>query len=335
MNLSEFPRRIYTPFDTPIQPLDKLTKELGGGARIWMKRDDLLGLAMGGNKTRKLEYLMADALEKGADTIITCGAIQSNHCRLTLAAAVTEGLKCHLVLEERIPNSYNKYAGGNNLLYHLLGAEGIYVVDGSIDSMTEVQRVADELTAKGRKPYIIPGGGSNAIGATGYARCAQEILRQSSELCVNFDCVICTGGSAGTQAGLIVGFKGENADIPVIGISNKSCSIQKKNVLYVVSKLREHLGVDKEITMGDVIVFDDYIGPGYSISSPEMIDAVKLVARTEGIILDPVYTGKTMAGMIDLYKKGYFKNCENILFIHTGGTPALFTYTEDFFEDEE
>ena len=156
MNLSKFPRRIYTPFDTPIQPLDKLTKELGGGARIWMKRDDLLGLAMGGNKTRKLEYLMADALEKGADTIITCGAIQSNHCRLTLAAAVTEGLKCHLVLEERIPNSYNKYAGGNNLLYHLLGAEGIYVVDGSIDSMTEVQRVADELTAKGRKPYIFP-----------------------------------------------------------------------------------------------------------------------------------------------------------------------------------
>jgi len=335
MNLAKFPRRIYTPYDTPIQPLDKLTAVLGGnGPRIWMKRDDMLGLAMGGNKTRKLEFLMADALEKGADTIITCGAVQSNHCRLTLASAVTEGLKCHLVIEQRVPNSYNEHASGNNFLYFLLGVEGIHVVDGGSDMAAEMQKVADELTAQGRKPYIVPGGGSNEIGATGYAACAQEILNQSLKMGVSFDHIVCTSGSTGTHAGLLVGLKGENANIPLTGIGiNKPCPIQKPNVLKLATKLKEHLGVENEITMDDVVVFDDYVGAGYSRPTQGMIDAVKLVARTEGILLDPVYTGKTMAGMLDLYKKGYFDGCKNILFVHTGGSPALFAYTDTFFAE--
>ncbi|MBR0139206.1 MAG: D-cysteine desulfhydrase [Firmicutes bacterium] len=336
MNLAKFPRRIYTPYETPIQPLDRLTEVLGGGPRIWIKRDDMLGLAMGGNKTRKLEFLMADALEKGADTVITCGAVQSNHCRLTLAAAVTEGLKCHLVIEQRVPGSYNEHATGNNFLYHLLGVEGIHVVDGGSDMMAEMKKVADELAAQGRKPYIIPGGGSNEIGATGYAACAQEILNQSFKMGVNFDHIVCTSGSTGTHAGLLVGLKGENANIPLTGIGiNKPLPIQKPNVYNLSVKLAKHLGVANEITMDDVIVFDDYVGPGYSRVTQGMVEAVELVAKTEGILLDPVYTGKTMAGMIDLYKKGYFEGCRNILFIHTGGSPALFAYTDTFFEYEE
>ena len=340
MNLAKFPRRVYTPYETPIQPMDRLTSILResnpNGPRVWIKRDDMLGLAMGGNKTRKLEFLMADALEKGADTIITCGAVQSNHCRLTLAAAVTEGLKCHLVIEQRVPNSYDPHASGNNFLYRLLGLkeEDFTVVAGGSDMTAEMQKVADKLAAEGRKPYIVPGGGSNEIGATGYASCAQEILGQMFKMGVNFDHIVCTSGSTGTHAGLLVGLKGNNANIPLTGIGiNKPVPVQKPNVLKLATKLAERLGVENEITMDDVIVFDDYVGPGYSRVTDGMIEAVKLVARSEGIILDPVYTGKTMAGTIDLYKKGYFDGCKDILFVHTGGSPALFAYTDNFFEE--
>lgn len=334
MNLAKFPRRIYTPYFTPIERLDRLTKVMGGPT-IYMKRDDMLGLTMGGNKTRKLEFLMADALEKGADTIITCGAVQSNHCRLTLAAAVKEGLKCHLVLEQRVPNSYREDASGNNYLFHLLGVEGIHVVDGGSEMMAEMNKVADELKAKGRKPYIIPGGGSNAIGGTGYAACAQEILQQSFAMGVSFDHIICTSGSTGTHAGLLVGLKGENANIPLTGIGiNRKKDAQRKAVYDHSVELAKHLGVANEITMDDVIVFDDYIGEGYSRVTKGMVKAVKLVARTEAILLDPVYTGKTMDGMLDLMQKGYFDGCKNILFVHTGGSPALFAYTDTFFPEE-
>jgi len=177
MNLAHFPRRRYTEGYTPIEKLPRFTKALGG-PDIYIKRDDLLGLTSGGNKTRKLEFLVANALAQGADTLITCGAVQSNHCRLTLAAAVKEGLKCRLVLEERVANSYNPDASGNNFLFRLLGVEEIKVVPGGSDMMREMQGVADELTAEGRMGYIIPGGGSNPIGATGYASCAQEIINQ-------------------------------------------------------------------------------------------------------------------------------------------------------------
>ena len=335
MNLAKFPRRGYVTEPTPLEALPNFSKALGADINIYIKRDDLLPGTAGGNKTRKLDFSMADAINQGADTIITCGAVQSNHCRLTLAAAVKEGLKCHLVLEQRVPNSYREDASGNNYLFHLLGVEGIHVVDGGSDMMAEMNKVADELKAKGRKPYIIPGGGSNAIGGTGYAACAQEILQQSFAMGVSFDHIICTSGSTGTHAGLLVGLKGENANIPLTGIGiNRKKDAQRKAVYDHSVELAKHLGVANEITMDDVIVFDDYIGEGYSRVTKGMVKAVKLVARTEAILLDPVYTGKTMDGMLDLMQKGYFDGCKNILFVHTGGSPALFAYTDTFFPEE-
>ena len=333
MNLSKFPRRRYTQYATPIEKLERLSAILGGST-VYMKRDDLLGLAGGGNKTRKLEFLMADALSKGADTVITCGAVQSNHCRLTLAAAVKEGLRCQLVLEQRVPGSYDRYASGNNFLFHLLGVEAVHVVEGGSDMMAEMQRVADELREQGRKPYIIPGGGSNEIGALGYVACAQEMLQQLFEMELSIDHIIVTSGSTGTHAGVLTGIIGQNAHIPVTGIGiNRRKGPQTEAVYALCSALASKLELKYAPAMEDVIVFDDYIGEGYSRPTKEMIEAVKLVARTEAILLDPVYTGKAMAGMIDLIKKGYFGDAKNILFLHTGGSPALYAYTKEFFQE--
>lgn len=328
MNLSRFPRRFYTAGATPIEPLSRLSKLLGG-PNIFIKRDDLLGLTAGGNKTRKLEFLMGDALEKGADTIITCGAVQSNHCRLTLAAAIKEGMDCHFVIEQRVPGSYNKKAGGNNFLYELLGVTGIHVVDGGTDLMAKMQEVAADLAAKGRKPYIIPGGGSNEIGSLGYAACAQEILYQTSEMGLRIDNLVLTSGSAGTHAGMLTGMIALNSQIPVTGIGiNKENKRQIPQVHDLAVRTAAKLGLKNPPSLEDVIIFEDYIGAGYSISTPAMVEAIQLLARTEGILLDPVYTGKTMAGLIDLVKKGYFRDCENILFLHTGGSPALYHYMD-------
>jgi D-cysteine desulfhydrase len=333
MNLSKFPRRRYTQYATPIEKLERLSGILGGPT-VYMKRDDLLGLAGGGNKTRKLEFLMADALSKGADTVITCGAVQSNHCRLTLAAAVKEGLRCQLVLEQRVPGSYDRYASGNNFLFHLLGVEAVHVVEGGSDMMAEMQRVADELREQGRKPYIIPGGGSNEIGALGYVACAQEMLQQLFEMELSIDHIIVTSGSTGTHAGVLTGIIGQNAHIPVTGIGiNRRKSPQTEAVYALCTALASKLELRQAPAKEDVIVFDDYIGEGYSRPTKEMIEAVRLVARTEAILLDPVYTGKAMAGMIDLIKKGYFGDAKNILFLHTGGSPALYAYTKEFFQE--
>lgn len=329
MNLAKFPRRRYTEGFTPLQKLSRLS-EIMDGPEIYIKRDDLLGLTAGGNKTRKLEFLMADALAKGADTIITCGAVQSNHCRLTLSAAVTEGLKCQLVLEQRVPNSYNAHASGNNFLFDLLGVEAVHVVDGGSDMMAEMQKVADALIQQGRKPYIIPGGGSNEIGALGYVSCAQEVLAQAFDKGIDFDHIIVTSGSTGTHAGLLVGINGENAHIPITGISiNRKKDVQRDNVYKLCVKTCEKLGVPV-FSEDKVVVYDDYVGEGYSRVTDGMLHAVKLVAKTEGILLDPVYTGKTMAGFLDLIKKGVFKKGEKVLFVHTGGSPALFAYTDYF-----
>lgn len=332
MNLAQFPRRRYTEGKTPLEKLSRLTEHLGG-PNIYMKRDDLLGLTLGGNKTRKLEFLVADALAKGADTLITCGAVQSNHCRLTLAAAVKEGLKCRFVLEERVPGSYKPQNSGNNFIFHLLGIEKITVVPGGSNMMEEMEKVAKELEAEGRKGYIIPGGGSNAIGATGYVACAEEILEQTFDMGVNLDYVITTSGSTGTHAGLVVGFYGCNSNISVIGMDiSRPKDVQEEMVYKTVEKTAKHVGIKGGVPREAVVCFDEYVGPGYSIPTEGMIEAVKLLARTEGILMDPVYSGKAMAGMIDLIKKGYFKKDQNILFVHTGGSPALFAYTKEFWE---
>ncbi len=332
MNLARFARRHYTDGHTPLEAAPRFSAALGG-PRIFIKRDDLLGLSAGGNKTRKLEFLVAEALAQGADTLITCGAVQSNHCRLTLAAAVKEGLKCRLVLEERVPKSYNPEASGNNFLYRLLGVEKIKVVPGGSDMMKEMLQTAEEVAAEGRKAYVIPGGGSNPVGATGYVACAEEILAQAFEKGINFDRIVCASGSAGTHAGLVTGFYGNNSNIPIVGIDvSRPKEAQEKLVYDLVQRTATHVGVKSEIPREAVLCFGDYVGRGYSIPTPEMAEAVRMLARTEGILLDPVYTGKAMAGLIDLSRKGFFKKSENVLFVHTGGSPALYAYMKSLLD---
>jgi D-cysteine desulfhydrase len=306
--------------------LPRFTEAIGG-PDIYIKRDDLLGLTAGGNKTRKLEFLVADALEQKADTLITCGAVQSNHCRLTLAAAVKEGLKCRLVLEERVPGSYNPDASGNNFLFRLLGVEKIEIVAAGSDMGSAMEKVADDLAKEGRRGYIIPGGGSNAIGATGYVSCAQEIQTQLFEKGLNIDRLCVASGSAGTHAGLLTGFLGCNMNIPIVGIGvSRDPEDQDPLVHKVAVETAARVGVNQEIPRDAVVTFGDYWRPKYSVPNQKMVEAVNIMAKTEGILLDPVYTGKAMAGMIDLCRKGYFKKGEKVLYVHTGGSPALYAY---------
>lgn len=327
MNLAKFPRRRYTEGQTPIEKLENISKVLGGPT-IYIKRDDLLGLTSGGNKTRKLEFLMADALAKGADTILTCGAVQSNHCRLTLSAAVKEGLKCQLILEERVKDSYNPEASGNNFLFNLLGVEVVRVVPGGSNMLGELEKLAEELRAQGRKPYIIPGGGSNPIGATGYVACAEEIMSQLFDKGINIDHFVVPSGSAGTHAGIVAGMVGVNANIPITGISvNRNKKLQTEAVYKLAKETAKHIGVKEEITEDMVQVRDEFVGPGYSLPTGTMVEAVQLLARTEGILLDPVYTGKAFAGLVGMIREGKLKKGENVLFLHTGGSPALYAYT--------
>lgn len=327
MHLARFPRRRYTPGPTAIERLEHLTRHLGGPT-IYIKRDDQLGLTGGGNKTRKLEFLVADALAQGADTLITVGAVQSNHCRLTLAAAVKEGLKCQLVLEERVPNSYDPDASGNNFLFKLLGVEKIKVVAAGSDLMGEMQSLADDLARQGRKAYLIPGGGSNPLGALGYVACAEEILAQTFEMGLRLDHIISTSGSGGTHAGMLVGMVGNHSHIPITGVSVRNAKgKQLGNIFELAKKTADLLNLGR-FPKKTVQVVDDYVGPGYSLPTEGMIEAVKLLAELEGILLDPVYTGKAMAGLIDMVRQGRFSNDDNVLFLHTGGSPALFAYQD-------
>jgi D-cysteine desulfhydrase len=328
MNLARFPRRRYTEGWTPLHKLERLSTLLGG-PEIYMKRDDLLGLAAGGNKTRKLEFLVADALAQGADTLITCGAVQSNHCRLTLAAAVVEGLKCQLLLEERVRGSYTPTGSGNNFLYRLLGVERVKVTPGGSPLLQIMGEMAEELKAQGRTAYVIPTGGSNPVGATGYVVCAEETLAQLFELGIRIDRVVCASGSGGTHAGLVAGFCGSNSGIPVVGVNVSRKKGPQEELIYdLASRTAAHVGIPGALPRETVLCFDQYVGPGYSLPTPSMIEAVQMLARTEAILLDPVYTGKAMAGLIDLVRKGFFKKGEHVLFVHTGGAPALYAYEE-------
>ena len=326
MHLARFPRRRYTPGATAIEYLPHLTARLNG-PRIWIKRDDLLGLAGGGNKTRKLEFLVADALAQGADTLITVGAVQSNHCRLTLAAAVREGLKCRLVLEQRVPGSYDPAASGNNFLFDLLGVEAIKVVSAGTDLAAAMDEVARELAAEGRKGYVIPGGGSNPLGALGYVACAEELLGQTFDLGLKLDRIVVASGSAGTHAGLLVGLAGNNAGIPVTGINvRRPRGEQEGNVHALAEQTAAFLGLGNGVPRDAVVCRDEWVGPGYSLPTAEMVEAVRMFASVEGILLDPVYTGKAAAGLIGLIRSGEIGPDETVLFLHTGGSPALFAY---------
>ena len=331
MNLAQFPRRGYVKQPTPVEPLPSFSKALGGKVNIWIKRDDTLPGTGGGNKTRKLDFCIADALARGADTLITCGAVQSNHCRLTLAWAVKEGLDCHLVLEERVPGSYNPQSSGNNFLFQMLGVSSVTVVPGGSPMLQEMQKLADKLAAAGRKPYIIPGGASNSIGALGYVQCAQELQQQMFEQGCNFDHVIVPSGSAGTHAGFLLGMLACNMNIPVTGIGvNRKKPVQEQAVFDLMHQTADLIGAAVNIPREAVVAYDDYVGPGYSLPTAAMAEAVTLLARTESILLDPVYSGKAMSGLIDLVRKGVLPAGSNVLFLHTGGSPALYAYEETF-----
>ncbi|WP_332767033.1 D-cysteine desulfhydrase [Phenylobacterium sp.] len=330
MNLAKFARRRYSAGQTPLEALPRLSAALGG-PNIFMKRDDLTGLASGGNKTRKLEFLVADALAQGCDTLVTVGAVQSNHCRLTLAAAAKEGLKCRLVLEQRVPGSYDPRASGNNFLFELIGAETITVVDAGADLAAAMGAVAEAVASLGRKAYVIPGGGSNALGSMGYVACFEEIMAQAFDQGLRLDHLVCASGSAGTHAGLLAGAFGTCANLPITGINvRRPRAEQEANVFQLAQTSAALAGITAPLPRDSVVCLDEWVGPGYSLPTPEMVEAVRLTAALEGVLLDPVYTGKAMAGLIGMIRRGDFKAGENVLFLHTGGSPALYAYQPIF-----
>jgi L-cysteate sulfo-lyase len=330
MKLTTFPRIRITHGPTPLEFMPRLTEALGG-PNLYIKRDDCTGLSTGGNKTRKLEFLMADAVKHGADTIITQGATQSNHARQTVAIAAKMGMQCELLLEDRTGSKDASYKqSGNVFLDHLYGAH-VEEVPGGTDMNAAMEKRAGELRAKGRKPYIIPGGGSNPIGALGYVVCALELTDQFNNLGLNVDCVVHATGSAGTQAGLVAGFEGTRSQIPVLGIGVRAPrQAQETNVFKLAVKTAELLGVPGSVRRESVMANCDYVGGGYGVPTPGMVEAVTMLARLEGILLDPVYSGKGMAGLIDLCSKGHFKKGQNVVFLHTGGAVALYGYMDAF-----
>ncbi len=330
MLLARYPRLHFAHLNTPLEPMPQLTKLLDGPT-LWIKRDDCTGLAGGGNKTRKLEFLMADALEQGADTIITQGATQSNHARQTVAIATKLGMPCHILLEDRTGSEDVDYVyNGNVMLDQLFGGQ-LRKYPGGTDMNAAMESLAAELKAEGKKPYIIPGGGSNEIGALGYVNCALELLGQANDRSLRIDHLVHATGSAGTQAGLVTGLYGSNSQIPVLGIGVRVPREQQEaNVFRLAERTAEKLGIPGAIKREDVVANCDYVGEGYGIPAESTLEAIELFARHEGILLDPVYSGKGAAGLIDLIRKGHFKKGENIVFLHTGGAQALFGYRDVF-----
>ena len=305
--------------------------KLLGGPNLWIKRDDCTGLAGGGNKTRKLEFLMGDAVQKGADTIITQGATQSNHARQTAAIATKMGMECHILLEDRTGSKDIEYNyNGNVLLDQLFGAS-LSQFPADTDMNKAMAELAEKLKAQGKKPYIIPGGGSNVVGALGYVNAALEILGQANDMGLRIDKVVHATGSTGTQAGLVTGFVASNSLIPVLGIGVRAArEAQEANVFKLAEQTAIHLGIEGVVKREHVVANCDYVGAGYGLPTPGGIEAIELFARTESILLDPVYSAKGAAGLIDLIRKGHFKKDDNIVFVHTGGSQALFGYRNAF-----
>ena len=313
MHLARFPRVHLAHLPTPLEPMERLSKHLGG-PKLWIKRDDCTGLSTGGNKTRKLEFLMGEAVRNGADTIITQGATQSNHARQTAAAAARLGMECHILLENRTGFEANAHTLSGNVLLDMLHGASISKRSLGADMNSEMASLATDLGRKGRKPYVIPGGGSNPVGATGYANCALELVSQANEMQLRIDHIVQATGSAGTQAGLVAGLCAINANIPVYGISVRAPKAnQEASVFALAQATAEFVGAPGVVKREHVVANSDYVGQGYGLPTEGMVAAVKLVAKLEGILLDPVYTGKGMAGMIDLVRKNQlrekFKHC--------------------------
>lgn len=328
MHLARFPRVKLCHAPTPLEFMPRLTAHLGG-PQLWIKRDDATGLATGGNKNRKLEFLLGEAMAEGATHIVTQGAVQSNHVRQTAAAAAKLGLKCTALLEHRIKTNDTDYLeSGNVLLDRMLGLNIEYRETG-LDMNAEAEAKGAALRTAGEKVYVIPGGGSNPTGALGYAHVALELLAQANEIGLRIDLLVHATGSAGTQAGLVVGFEALNSGIPVLGIGVRNPrDRQEANVHKLCESTAEKLGLKGGIRREAVVANCDYVGDGYGIPTAGMGEALMLCARLEGIFLDPVYSGKGMAGLIDLIRKGHYTAEQNIVFLHTGGQVGLFGYRD-------
>ena len=327
MHLSRFPRVSLAHLPTPLEHLPRLSEHLGG-LQVWVKRDDCTGLASGGNKTRKLEFSMAAALEAGADTIVTVGAYQSNHVRQTAAAACKLGLKCEVLLEHRVDKPTDDYLQSGNVLLDQLFGANIREYPAGTDFDAAMAEVAAEVNGVTEaSAYIIPGGASNKIGALGYVNCALELVNQANERGLVIDHLVTATGSAGTQGGLVVGLKAMNSGIPLLGIGVSAAKdAQEKKVFDLACETAEYIGAPGVVAREDVVANCDYVGAGYGIPTEAMNDAVLLLARLEGLLFDPVYSGKALAGLIDLVRTGYFEKAKNIVFLHTGGSAALFAY---------
>ncbi len=326
MHLSRFPRVFLAHLPTPLEKMDRLSKELGG-PEIWIKRDDCTGLSTGGNKTRKLEFLMAEAEAMGADMVMTQGATQSNHARQTAAFAAKIGMKCHILLEDRTGyQNHNYIDNGNVLLDHLHGATTARYPGGH-DMPGEMEKAAQAMRDDGKKVYVIPGGGSNATGALGYVNCAMELLGQVNNSGMVIDRIVHATGSSGTQAGLVTGLRALNANIPLLGFGTRAPQPKQEQMVYDLAvKTAEKLGCPGVVRREDVMADTNYVGSGYGIPREDTIEAVRMFAELEGILLDPVYSGKGAAGLIDYCRKGKFKKGERIVFLHTGGSAGLFGY---------
>ncbi len=330
MHLARFPRVRLFPTPTPLEKLENLSRHLGG-PEIWIKRDDCTVVATGGNKVRKLEFLVGEARALGADHLVTQGAVQSNHVRQTAAVARRFGMACTALLEHRIDTNDRDYlASGNVLLDKLFGAT-IEYRPGGLDMNAEAEAKGTALRAAGAKPYVIPGGGSNRVGALGYVSCAQELMQQADEMGLRIDRIVTATGSAGTHAGLVVGLEGMNAGVPVLGIGVRLPREQQEaNVYRLAEATADYVGMRGGVQRSAVVANCDYVGPGYGQPTPGMTEAVLMLAQLEGVLLDPVYSGKAMAGLIDLIRKGEIRKDETVVFLHTGGAVGLFGYTNTF-----
>ncbi len=328
MHLARFPRLHLAHLPTPLEPMRRLSKELG--VEIWIKRDDCTGMSTGGNKTRKLEFLMAEAEAQGADTVLTQGATQTNHGRQTAAFAAALGMNCHILLEDRTgyadPNYNNN---GNVLLEHLHGAT-TEKFPGGHDMVAEMNKVADKLRAEGKNVYVIPGGGSNPTGALGYVNAAFELVSQANDRGLKIDRLVHATGSSGTQAGLVTGMCAMNAQIPVLGIGTRAPQPKQEQMVFdLATRTAEKLNCAGVVKREDVVANTDYVGDGYGLPTASGIEAIQMFAELDGILLDPCYSAKGAAGLIDLARKGHFKD-QRIVFLHTGGAAALAGYSQAF-----
>ena len=323
MNLTRLPRFRLAQLPTPLHELPRLTSALGG-PRLWIKRDDQTGLALGGSKARKLEYLLGDAQSQQADTLVTLGAAQSNHCRQTAAAAACAGLRCELILNGKKPEVPN----GNLLLDELLGAT-LHWIERS-QRAAKSQELTEALRGAGRRPYFVPVGGSNAVGAVGYVAAMFELVEQLKTLPTLPDYLVVASSSGGTQAGMVVGAKATGFTGQVLGISIDrdlpDDGPYEEELAELANQTARRIGESTVFAAGDFSVVRGYMGGGYGVAGDLERNAIRTLASREGILLDPVYAGRAFGAMLDLIAKGRFKSTDTVLFWHTGGTPALFAY---------